>query len=138
MEPSRRRCFFPSLVLHSLQVNIISLSFYVVCYIHDRYLNRCSEVPGGSVVLLLAAEQFCEHVQEIIVRFRLALLPSFEPFGKCAIFLFHLKELLCSHMLSQSKSPVLLLKWPFILSAAEHKLRKNTTSWVHCLALYSG
>ena len=44
--------------------------------------------------LLLAAEQFCEHVQEIIVRFRLALFPSFEPFGKCAFFLFHLKELL--------------------------------------------
>ena len=88
--------------------------------------------------LLLAAEQFCEHVQEIIVRFRLALLPSFEPFGKCAIFLFHLKELLCSHMLSQSKSPVLLLKWPFILSAEEQKRRKDTTSWVHCLALYSG
>ena len=60
--------------------------------------------------LLLATEQFCEHVQEIIVRFRLALMPSFEPFGKCAFFLFHLKELLCSHMLSLSASPVLLLK----------------------------
>ena len=35
-----------------MQVNIISLSFYVVCYIHDRYSDWYSKVPGGSVVFI--------------------------------------------------------------------------------------
>lgn len=65
---------------------------------------------AARLFLLLAAEQFCEHGQKIVVRFRLALLPTFEPLGQCAFFLFHLKELLCSHLLSLSVSPVLTAK----------------------------